>query len=115
MTFQEFKDDLEKRLQDHLEKNFKEPEKVRLDESLTNPGDWLVYFNNVLARLFSGPKAHQDATKYALELLQADSKAEDVYYEGNVCYRVAPKNPCSFCGGYLYHREGCPDIKKLTS
>lgn len=92
--FDEWKDDLERRLAEHLfktpEKEEPEPEKnstplyaqkwigekaqhgdkVFVMESIATPGSWCVFKNGHIVKRFTGDAAYGQASVYAAQLLQ---------------------------------------------
>lgn len=109
-TFQEWKDDLEARLIEHL-KQYPEREikkisqsevptsksdnlVVQVFESTSFLGRWCVWVNNALDKVFDGPTARLNATRYANGILNPAD--------------VAVGNPCVYCGRRSGHRDGCP-------
>lgn len=92
MEFRKWKKEIERRCADHLKKNpehrkvdfeqkalppppantaplFKTRDLVHVFESVTKPGVWYVYKNWAKVMSFFGENAHQNATKYAGDLL----------------------------------------------
>jgi hypothetical protein len=106
--FNEWKADLEERLAKHL---FDHPEssvpsnlvsttimkkpnpsaRYEIRESIGMPGVWNVWKDGMIREQFTGPLAHQSATKYLNYMLN---------------------EPCVFCGGRGMHRTDCPDFPK---
>ena len=87
-AFRKWKEELDRRCQEHLKKHpehkgqpalppipantsplFPERTRVLVFESLTKPGTWLVYRNEEKIMTFVGANAHQNATKFAGDLL----------------------------------------------
>lgn len=117
----EFKEDLEKRCDEHLQKypehkpikkafvrpKFAMPTTfVQVLESSVNKGSWNVWKNGVLEETFAGSLAQAAALKYAVRLMNGDE--------------WVPEHPpitglphmCLFCGNRFMHRTDCPDAKK---
>ena len=75
-----WKVELQKRLHDHLKKfpeGFQrllppttEKYRVVLIESITTPGEWLLYVNGTKYNVFAGPNAHQRAQDVMRLLLE---------------------------------------------
>jgi len=98
LIHEKWKKDLEERLARYL---FMHPEngkplpevrapRIVVRESGTKKGDWVVISGGVTTT-FEGSLAHLKATRYANNLANT---------------------PCGFCGGYLVHRNDCPDCSK---
>ena len=87
-AFRKWKEELDHRCQEHLKKHperknqpalppipantsplFPERVRVQVFESITKPGTWLVYRNEEKIMTFFGANAHQNATKFAGDLL----------------------------------------------
>jgi hypothetical protein len=87
--FRDWKKDLDRRCEEYLKKHperkgqptlpaipantsplFPERVRVQVFESIVKPGSWLVYRNNEKVMTFFGANAHQNATKFAGDLLQ---------------------------------------------
>ena len=124
--FQDWKNDLEKRLQDHLQNHPESPSKipppttaalvhhekrnyytmpasnlvVQVTESEVQRGRWCVWVNDRLDKMYTGPLAQSYAIKYANAILNPKD--------------VAVGGPCLFCGRRSGHREGCPEADETV-
>jgi hypothetical protein len=105
MSFQEWKEDLENRLNDHLKNRLDKtaPQEiatsrlqVQVTESKLIRGNWFVWLNGKIVQKFTGSTAHLDATACAAYLLrkEIEQQIEDPF-------------PCKSCGGSTAHRPGC--------
>lgn len=117
--FLEWKRDLERRLEEHLKANpepIKKPQSllpkwaccmpplakpplfIQILESQAFKGHWVVWVNDSVDRVFTGPTAHARAIRYAVQL--QGSKDEVV------------GDPCVYCGARSGHREDCPELDR---
>lgn len=76
--------------------------RVEVRESAFNIGNWVVLVDGDIKESFGGPLAHLNATKYAADILNGESKGNDRGISSGVPTR------CLQCGNYYSHRKGCP-------
>ena len=124
--FKKWKEDLERRAEDHLQKHPESPSKipppttaalvrhekrkyytmpasnlvVQVTESEVQRGRWCVWVNDRLDKMYTGPLAQSYAIKYANAILNPKDEAVG--------------NPCLFCGRRSGHREGCPEADETA-
>lgn len=76
--------------------------RVEVRESAFNIGNWIVLVDGDIKESFAGPLAHLNATKFAADILNGESKGNDRGISSGVPTR------CLQCGSYYVHRKGCP-------